>query len=166
MDKNGSKTKKSDKIEKTKVDESLKKIEDLENKYKRAIADYQNLDKRVSEERKEWVQKSNRELLLRLLPVLDTLVLASKHSKDQGVALSVQQFLDVLKLEGVEKIETIGRNFDPYIMECVDTLEGEADKVLEEFRTGYTLHGQLLRSAQVRVGKKGRDSSPQKAGLE
>lgn len=132
----------------------IKIKEELENQLKRALADYQNLEKRVGQERLEWIRSANKELMLRLLPVLDTLMLASQHVADKGLQLSIQQFLDVLKSEGVERIETVGKHFDPKQMECVQTEEGEEGKVLEEVRPGYTLYDQVLRVAQVKVGKK------------
>lgn len=133
--------------------EQKEKIAQLEEQVKRTLADYQNLEKRVLEERKDWIRSSNRELLLRILPVLDTLITASKHSAEQILKVSVAQFLDILKGEGVEKIETVGKIFDPIIMEAVTTGEGEESKVLEEIRAGYTLYGKTLRAAQVKVGK-------------
>src|SRR5947208_2312416 len=106
------------KKQKEKVDE-VEKVEKVdkdwqewEDKYKRALADYQNLEKRVAEERKNWIALANKELLLRLLPILDTLMLASAHSQDQGLQVSIRQFLDVLRNEGVTKIETVGKEFD------------------------------------------------------
>lgn len=140
--------------EDAKVKELLEKIEDFENRYKRVLADYQNLEKRSREERGEWIKSANKDLLLRLLPVLDTLILASSHSQDQGLKVSIQHFLDILKGEGVVKIETIGKDFDPQVMECVETVEDKEGKVLEELRSGYMLHDKVLRVAQVKVGKK------------
>jgi molecular chaperone GrpE len=134
------------------VKELKQKIDELENQNKRILADYQNLEKRVAEERKEWILKGNKDLLLRLLPVLDTLMLATLHSKDQSLTVSLQQFLDVLKQQGVEKIKTIGTNFDPNSMECIETVEGEEGKVTEELRAGFTLYDKILRPAQVKVG--------------
>lgn len=146
-------------LEEKKTEEELKKkIEDLDNKYKRALADYQNLEKRVAEERKEWILKANKDLLLHLLPVLDTLILAKKHVKvaDEGLSLSIKQFQDLLSAEGVEKIDVVGKQFDPNIMQCVETQEDEEGKVLDEIRTGYKYKydGTILREALVRVGKK------------
>lgn len=132
-----------------------KRNEELENQVKRVLADYQNLEKRVREERINWIKTANKELLLRLLPVLDTLILAGQHVQNQGLQLSIQQFLGVLKNEGVERIETVGKEFDPKLMECVDTVEGEEGKVVEEVRAGYTLNDQVIRPAQVRVGRQG-----------
>jgi molecular chaperone GrpE len=121
---------------------------------KRIFADYQNLQKRVDSERREWLIKANKDLILRFLPALDFLLLSSKHIKDEGLTLSIQKFFDILKTEGVEKIETVGKDFDPNLMEGITTLAGEENKVIEELRTGYKMGDQVLRVAQVAVGKK------------
>lgn len=153
--KDDKKTKKQDeeKAADTENKAFIEKLEECESKYKRALADYQNLEKRSLEERKEWVRLANKELILKILPVLDTLILASGHIKDQGLALSIKQFSDILKKEGVEKVETLGKSFNPETMEVVQTQEGEEGKVLEEIRAGYTLGGQTLRVAMVKVGR-------------
>lgn len=145
------------KVNEPKKDEAVilkEKIEELENQVKRTLADYRNLENRVQNERGEWIFKANKQLLLNILPVLDTLMLANKHSqgKDQNLNLSVQQFLDILKKEGVVRVEALGKNFDPNLMECIATVEGEDEKVIEELRTGYTLYDKVLRPARVQVG--------------
>lgn len=134
-------------------EEFKKQVEELDNKYKRALADYQNLEKRTISEKRDFIKIANKDLLLRFLPVLDTLILAEKHIKDQGISISVGQFLDALKAEGVEKIETNGKKFNPELMECVETEEGEEGLVLEEIRSGYKLYDKVLRPAMVKVGK-------------
>jgi molecular chaperone GrpE len=134
--------------------QSLKdKVEEAEQRYRRALADYQNLQRRVQEDRINWIQAANKELLLKLLPVLDTLMLAQKHINDKGLELSISQFFNVLAQERVEQIKTNGEKFDPAIMEAIGTAEGKKDIVVEEARAGYKLHDQILRSAQVIVGK-------------
>lgn len=135
------------------LEELKQKFEEAELKYKRALADYQNLQKRVSEEKSEWIKVANKDLLIRLLPVLDTLMLAANHLQDQGLTVSINHFLDTLKAEGVTRIKTVGEIFDPLTMECVITEEGEANKVLAELRAGYKLYDKILRPAQVKVGK-------------
>lgn len=138
----------------TKGDKKLQqKLEQLENQLKRALADYQNLEKRVVEERREWIRTANKDLILRLLPGLDALMLAAKHVDDQGLKLSIEKFLEILKNEGVEKIETEGKVFDAQFMECIETVPGEENKVIEELRVGYKLYDNVLRPAQVKVGK-------------
>lgn len=129
------------------------KIEELENQLKRSLADYQNLEKRVSDEKREWIVSANKALLLRILPVLDTLRMASDHSQDENLRISLKQFEDVLKGEGITKIDTGGQDFNPQIMECVLTEQGEENKVIEELQTGYMLRDKVLRPARVKVGK-------------
>lgn len=135
--------------------EALKQqVEEFENNYRRALADYQNLQKRVQEEKSEWIRSGNKELILRILPVLDTLMLAQLHVQDKGLQVSIQQFLDVLKSEGITRIETVGKDFNPHLMECITIEEGEDNKVLQEIRPGYMIYDRVLRPAQVTVGKK------------
>lgn len=142
-------------------DQLKEKIEEFENQVKRILADYQNLEKRVTAEKREWIVSANRELLLRILPVLDTLRMASEHSNDEHVRISVKQFEDILRSEGVTKIETEGKDFDANTMECVATEAVDAstnsgqgeNKVLKELQAGYMLGDKVLRVAKVKVGK-------------
>lgn len=140
------------------IEKLKQKAQDCEDSYKRALADYQNLQKRVVEERQNWLKIANRELLMRLLPVLDTLMLANKHKETDELKVSINQFLAALKTEGVTKIDVIGKVFDPEFMEVVVTVEGEEGKVLDEVRAGFMIHDKLLRPAQVRVGRKKEES--------
>jgi len=153
--------KKHEDKEDKKKQELIKKNEELEHQIKRTLADYQNLEKRVAEDRMEWIKLANKQLLLRILPAVDSLILAEKHTKDEGIILSIKTFLDALEQEGIKKIETIGKDFDPNIMECVHVAEidpsaglGQGEgKVVEEIKAGYTLYDKILRPAQVIVSK-------------
>jgi molecular chaperone GrpE len=127
-------------------------LTNLENQLKRALADYQNLERRISAEKAIWIKTANKSLILKLLAVLDNLFLAQKHIQDDGLSLSIQKFLDVLSEEGVSRIESTGRDFDPQTMECVSVQEGENGKVLEEVRPGFIINNETLRPAQVIVG--------------
>jgi len=141
------------KIKKQEEIEELEKQKiELEEHLKRALADYQNLERRIALEKEDLVKSANRGLILRLLPALDALILAQQHTKDEGVSLSIKKFLDILEKEGVKRIETIGKKFDPKFMECVQTAEGEEGIVIEEIKQGYTLGEKVLRAAQVIVG--------------
>lgn len=128
-------------------------IQNLENQLKRAVADYQNLEKRIAQEKSAWIKLSNKDLLLRLLPGLDSLILAQMHTQDEGVKIAIKHFLEILEQEGVKKIETNGQDFNPEYMEVVSTREGEEGKVIEETRAGYLLNDKVLRPAQVVVGR-------------
>lgn len=135
------------------IEELKVQLEECETKYKRALADYQNLEKRVSEQRIDLIRSANKDLLLRILTVLDTLVLAQQHTADKTIEVSINHFLDVLKSEGVIKIKTVGEDFDPALMEAISTEEGKEGKVINEVRAGFMLNDKLLRAAQVTVGK-------------
>ena len=149
--------KKHEKVQqdKKKKDEVEEKSEELLDQLKRTLADYRNLEKRVEENRVEWIKMSNKQLLLRILPGLDALLLAEKHTQDEGIKLSIKTFLDILENEGVKKIETVGHDFDPNLMECIGAVEGDEGKVIEELKPGYMLHDKVLRVAQVTVGNSG-----------
>ncbi len=133
-----------------------KELEDLKNladgfevSYKRALADYQNLQRRTQEERINLIKSANQNLILKLLPVLDTLILAVKHFNDSGLNMTIDQFIKVFEDEGLKKIKTVGEKFNPETMEAVTTREGEDGIVLEELRIGF----ENIRPAQVTVGK-------------
>lgn len=156
----------SKKTDKTK--ELEEKVNQLDAQLKRAVADYHNLEKRVSEGRSELTSFVGAELVKRLLPVLDHLEhsLAGMSEEDKqsgwakGVELAVKEFQQVLAQEGLDQIVADpstssgqGVQFDPSLHEAVDTRVGEDNKILEVVRKGYTLNGKVIRPAQVVVGK-------------
>ena len=145
-------TKKQDSAKQNSEVQHNLEVQNLENLLKRALADYQNLEKRIANEKGEWIRIANKDLLLRLLPGLDSLILAKKHTQDEGVKISIKHFLDILEQVGVKKINTENADFDPNLMEALASIEGENGKVVEEARAGYTINGQVLRPAQVVVG--------------
>ena len=127
-------------------------IADLENKWKRALADYANLEKRIEKEKEDFVKFANAQLLNKLLAILDNLELAERHLRDKGLTLAGNRFREILKEEGVEEIEVLGRNFDPELMDAVETVDGPKNKVVEVVLKGYKLYGKVLRPAKVKVG--------------
>lgn len=146
-----------------KVEELEQKVAELDNQLKRAVADYQNLEKRVSEGRSELTKWGTNELIKKLLPVMDNLLMAIAGAQQagessgwlQGARLSVLELKKVLEGEGVEFIEPIKlSDFDPNIHEAVDVRDGENGKIIECMRFGYKLKGDLLRPAQVVVGQR------------
>jgi len=101
-----------------------------------------------------------REVLKRFLPILDNMeraLRASEGSKDplfKGIELVHQQFLDLLKKEGVVPIDALGARFDPRLHEAVEVLDVpgfESDVILEEMQKGYAYNDRLLRPALVKV---------------
>jgi len=130
-------------------------VENWKNKYLRALADYQNLEKRVSLERETTVKFAARSLTFKLLDVLDSLRKADTHLNDAGLTLALKQFTDILKAEQLEHIDVLGKKFDPHVMECVEVNgNGNDDTVTEELSPGYTMYGVVIRPAKVKVGKR------------
>ncbi len=137
---------------KLKIEQLEKKTEELESSWKRALADYKNLEKRVEEDKESWVFFANEGLLKKLLPIVDNLERLEKHFKDRGFELIVKELRSVLKESGVEEVKTDGHDFDPMKMEAIETVEGEKNKVVETVLKGYSLRNKLIRPAIVKVG--------------
>jgi len=131
---------------------------DWENKYKRALADYQNLNRQHAKERQEFIKFANQNLITDLLPVLDHLQQAQSHLKDTGIDLVLKEFTQLLKSYQVEEINpSNGDVFDPNLHECIEIIENESDPqdtieslVLSRYKWQS---GQVIRHAQVRVFK-------------
>lgn len=144
----------SKKIDSQKFDQLKKEAEGWKGKYLRALADYQNLEKRIAAQRSQDVRFASKNFVLKLLPVIDVLEKAEKILDDQGFKLALQQLREVLKSEQVEKMLVLGKMFDPNIMECIEVVESDNEgQAIEEIRPGYLIWGKVIRVAQVKVGK-------------
>lgn len=130
--------------------------ESWEHKYKRALADYQNLLKQAAKDKQEFVKYALADFLNDILPVYDHLKLSLTGLSDaerknpwaEGVGHVLKQFRQVLKEHGLEEIKTVGEEFDHETMEA---LEGAGEKVAKEVSPGYKLHGKVIRHAKVIV---------------
>ncbi len=131
-----------------------KQIEELTERWKRVLADYQNLEKRTKIEKEEFAQFANRELILKLLPALDTFEKTEEHIKDEGLLLTLKQLRDILVSEGLERFDVLGNKFNPEEMECLGVTPGEENQVVQVAKPGYKFKNKLLRPAAVIVGKK------------
>ena len=130
----------------------------------RKQAEFENARKRMDRETQESRLRISKELLRRLLPILDNFDRALGEAAGEnaafreGVSLTVQQMKDLLRREGLEEIAAVGERFDPTLHEAVETkvVQGlEEGMVLEDLRKGYRFQGQLLRPSLVRVSAKG-----------
>ena len=128
------------------------KIVDLENKWKRALADYANLEKRIEREKESFVKFSNQGLISNLIIILDDLERCQVHLKDQGLALTINHFEELLKSEGIEEIVALNHHFDPLLMEATELIKGDKGKVLAVDLKGYLLNSKVIRPAKVKVG--------------
>lgn len=139
-----------------------KENEELENKYKRALADYQNLLRNSAEEKRELLKYSLEEFLLEILPIYDNLNISinnldeeqSKNAWVEGVKYTIKQFDDFFSRNGVERIKTVGEKFDYNSMEAV---EGEGEYVIKELRPGYKLKDKVIIPARIVAGSKNKN---------
>jgi molecular chaperone GrpE len=125
---------------------------ELENNWKRAVADYRNLERRVAEEQMTFLAFANGALLRQLLPIVDTFELASAHLKDEGLTLAFKKMETFLEEVGVTTVKTDDALFDAITMEAVEMVPGEKNKVITVCEKGYMLGDKLLRAAKVNVG--------------
>jgi len=151
------------------------------DKYVRAMAEMENLKKRLERLYEQRLQEEKGRLLLRFLEVADNLerALATARHHDQpgeglleGVELTYRDLQRILAQEGVEAMDVVGQPFDPRLHEAVEVVPGQRasldqiqqvgataghddpeDIVVAEIRKGYLYKGQLLRPARVRVAK-------------
>lgn len=129
------------------------RIHELEENWKRALADYQNLEKRHREQQETSLRLVNTVLITNLLGILDDLERAKTHLQDEGLSLIIGRFNEVLASEGINEVKTRDEEFDPRLMECIEMSPGEKNRVLGVQVKGYTLNGSLIRPAKVIVGK-------------
>ena len=135
--------------------ELKKQVDEFKNKYLRAIADYQNLEKRVGDERFELMKMANKNLLIKILPFLDNLEKAELFVNDEGLKISKDHFMQILNEAGLVEMDLMNKDFDPVYAEAIDIVEGKEDnKIVEVLKKGYMFEDKIIRVAQVKVSKK------------
>ncbi len=153
--------------EKQELDDKQLEIDNLKNQLARALADYQNQNKRFQEERAQIFQYASQNVLENLIPVLDILEKAQEHLQDQGLGMAIGQFKKVLSDEGLEEIKPEVHNpFDPSSMEVVELVKSkvedperpeevegeEKETVAETLTSGWKFKdGKVVRYAKVKV---------------
>lgn len=139
-------------------------IEETQDRYLRALADFDNYRKRVARENQERTRCANEDLIRRLLEVVDNMeraLGAAQGAEDveglrQGLELTLVHMKDILTKEGLCPIECVGRKFDPNYHEAVMAVEregAESENVIEETQKGYLLRGKVIRPSKVVVSK-------------
>lgn len=157
-DKGVEQEKKVEELQKTELELAQEKVEEFENKYLRAIAETQNIQRRSNEERQTLQRYRSQDLAKKILPSLDNLERALQvegltEDVKKGLEMVQESLLQALKEEGVEVVTT--ENFDHNLHMAVQTLPADkdhpADTIAEVFQKGYKLHDRLLRPAMVIV---------------
>jgi molecular chaperone GrpE len=149
------------------IDKLKTELDESSNKYLRLYAEFENYKKRVRKEKEEFFAYCNEDLLYELLPVIDNLEMALKHTTDgskdalqslkQGVENTLREMNRTLEKFGLKAIESAGRPFDPAYHHAMSQVEKPdvADKtVIEEMRKGYQYKEKVLRPSLVAVSKK------------
>ena len=144
-------------------DKACVELETVKGMLVRALADYENLSKRVDRERRDLGKIVSIGVIIKLLPVLDNLESAQVHLQDQGLAISIVEFKKVLSEEGLIEIKPkVGDEFNEQTMEAIEVVKGGSDNrvsevVLAGWRYGGSSmqsDGTIVRHVKVKVTKK------------
>lgn len=140
-------------LEKTKQD--LVQMTELA---KRAMADMQNIRRRHEEEKIQWIDMANANLIASIIPVLDNLNRAKQHVPKgaeewfKGIEISLNQLKKVLEDAGLKEIQSLNQPFNPNLHQAVLQVPGDKDVIIEEIEKGYMLGNRVIRHAKVKTG--------------
>jgi molecular chaperone GrpE len=136
-------------------------LEDMRQALVRHQADFANFRKRADKENREASQRATARVIEQLIPIVDGFEQAlAAHREAQydsyrkGFELIYKQLLDNLARLGAERVEPLGKAFDPHLHQAVDRAETKDHPdgaILEVYQPGYVYHGRVLRPAMVRV---------------
>lgn len=141
------------------------KIAELEDKYLRTVAEFDNYRKRVLKEKAELILNGGARVAEAVLPVLDDMerAIANGEKTDdlqvlrEGMELIHAKFVKTLEGQGVKKIETENADFDTDVHEAVAMVPGMGDdkkgKVIDCIQAGYKINDKVIRHAKVAVGQ-------------
>lgn len=144
--------------EKSELDLANERAEEFENKYLRAHAEMQNIQRRANEERQSLQRYRSQDLAKKILPSLDNLERALQvegltEDVKKGIEMVRDSLIQALKEEGVEEVSL--ESFDPNLHMAVQTVPADednpADSIAQVLQKGYKLHERLLRPAMVVV---------------
>src|SRR5215469_12850178 len=136
-------------------------LDDLKQTLLRRQADFDNYRKRIEKERAEDSKRYTARVVEALIPIVDGIehALAAHREAEyesyrRGFELIYKQLSDNLTKLGVERLEPLGKPFDPHLHQAMDrteTQEHSDGEILQVFQPGYVFHGRVLRPAMVRV---------------
>jgi len=150
---------------KKELEEAKKNSQEYLNGWKKTQADYINLKRRIEKDIADLTSFTNADLITKVIPVLENFRRAFTHiPKDKendewvlGIKHVEKQLEDILKGEGLEKIEVLGKEFDPAVCEaiCFENSKGHKDcEVIEVIENGYKLKEKVIKPAKVKVCKR------------
>lgn len=142
-----------------------KKLEEANDKYTRLLAEFDNYKKRTSREKLDLIQSAGKEVIGKLLPVLDDFDRAMASMENAQDAESVKQGIELvhtklrktLEQQGLRAMEVIGEPFDSEFQEAITTIPAPSDdlknKVIDVVEKGYLLNDKVIRFAKVVIGQ-------------
>ena len=141
------------------IDPKQQELDELNDRYKRVLAEFENYKKRSSKERETLYNSIVSDIVEVFLPVVDNLENALKiETQDieykKGIELILKQFKDILKSKGVEEIPAMGETFDPALHEAVSSVqdpEKNVQEIVQEYRKGYKIGNRVIRHSMVVV---------------
>ena len=142
--------------------EAEKQLADMNAKYVRLMADFQNQKKRFEKEKADIYQFANEDIVKSLLEVIDNFERALDASQDdgskfrEGMEMIFKQLMGALEKAGVSEIKALGEEFDPNFHNAVmmeETDEFESNKVSGVMQKGYTLNSKVIRPSMVKVAQ-------------
>ena len=154
------------------VESVTAELERTKAAYARALADYQNLQRRSREERAELTRLTMKTLVLNYLPVLDDLSRAldsvsqhvelTDHPWIEGVRIVQRKFIAILEAAGVRAVAVgVGAPFDPQLHEALAYQPGPLNQIVGVIQNGYAIDATVIRPAMVVVGNGEAVASPQ-----
>ena len=141
------------------VENTNSEYDELNDRYKRLFAEFENFKKRSQKERESLYGVITGDVVSSILPVMDNLEKAAEAKTEDknyqdGVKMVVKQLSDVLDKFGMTEIETVGQKFDPELHEAVshidDPSKGEQE-IVQEYRKGYKIGNKVIRHSMVIV---------------
>ena len=134
------------KQKKTKEEQYLEQLQRLQ-------AEFDNYRKRTEKEKQEILKSANKDLIIKLLNILDNFELALKHTNNEGIKMIYSELYSILEKQGLISIKAQGK-FNPELHEVLIQEEGKKDGIiLEELQKGYTLNDKLIRASKVKISK-------------
>ncbi|HSV32409.1 MAG TPA: nucleotide exchange factor GrpE [Atribacteraceae bacterium] len=145
-------------------EENRRKADEYLDNLKRLKADFENFQKREIQNRQNFIQGANRDLIVQFLPLVDDMEKALEESRKhaagllflEGFELIYRKMMNTLEKMGVRPTVSVGEKFDPKYHEAVMMVSSPGHEdyaVVEEIRKGYLFHEEMLRAAQVKVNR-------------
>lgn len=153
---------KEDDVEVIDKDPKDKLIEELNDKYMRTFAEFDNFRKRTEKEKAAMFELGARSIIEKILPVIDNFergfsTVEEEDKEDafvKGMDMVYKQMLSTLEEAGVKAIDAVGQQFDPNLHNAVMHVDDEnfgENEVAEEFQKGYTYRESVVRHSMVKV---------------